>query len=51
MKKAEDFSSAFVRVGRLELTHRKTLDPQSGVSTNSTTPSLDLLYYIIITFR
>ena len=38
-KKAEDFSSAFVQVGRLELPHLAAPDPKSGVSTNSTTPA------------
>ena len=39
MKKAEDFSSAFVRAGRLELPHLAASDPKSDVSTNSTTPA------------
>ena len=38
-KKAEDFSSAFVQAGRLELPHIAALDPKSNVSTNSTTPA------------
>uniref|UniRef100_UPI0040474FEA hypothetical protein n=1 Tax=Mariniflexile sp. TaxID=1979402 RepID=UPI0040474FEA len=37
IEKAEDFSSAFVQVGRLELPHIAALDPKSSVSTNSTT--------------
>ena len=37
--KAEDFSSAFVRAGRLELPHLAASDPKSDVSTNSTTPA------------
>lgn len=43
MKKAEDFSSAFVQVGRLELPHIAALDPKSNVSTNSTTPAFNIL--------
>lgn len=39
IEKAEDFSSAFVQVGRLELPHIAALDPKSNVSTNSTTPA------------
>lgn len=40
IKKAEDFSSAFVRAGRLELPHLAAPDPKSGMSTNSITPAL-----------
>ena len=38
-KKAEVFTSAFVRAKGLEPSHREALDPKSSVSTNSTTPA------------
>tara|TARA_R100001369_G_scaffold34915_2_gene60153 strand:+ start:58315 stop:58479 length:165 start_codon:yes stop_codon:yes gene_type:complete len=41
-KKASCFQEAFnkVQAERLELSHRKALDPKSSVSTNSTTPAI-----------
>ena len=39
IKKAEDFSSAYVRVKGLEPPHLAASDPKSDVSTNSTTPA------------
>ena len=47
-KKAEDFSLAFLQVGRLELPHIAALDPKSNVSTNSTTPAFQNILTLII---
>ena len=43
IKKAEDKSSAFVRVKGLEPPHLAASDPKSDVSTNSTTPALSAI--------
>ncbi len=47
-KKAEDFSSALVQMGRLELPHLTAPDPKCGVSTNSTTPAFQNFFRLLL---
>ena len=48
MQKAEDFSSAFVRMTGIEPAHREALDPKSNVSTSSTTSAFQNFYDLFL---